>query len=305
MTQNSMTALVSAFARAYHNEQYPVRVFTDPIARQLFSDEEYQQIAAQMTAGIGFFQPGFSGPPAAALRWVVDQQLSPSPLGRSAFGEKALEKAVSHGTRQYLILGAGYDTFAYRQPAWAQPLQIFELDHPATAQDKSRRLAAAGIPLPPNVHFLKVDFTQSQWAAVLHQHPRYRKDQVSFCSLLGVAYYLSPPTFTAMVASLSTLMPLGSTLVLDYPDENSYTSQGGERAQKQALLAAAAQEKMLASYAPDQMAAILASQGFTLSEQLTPAEITSCIFGPYNQAQPEHPLTAFDHVNYCLAVKRK
>ena len=116
MEQTSMTALISAFARAFHSQNNETAVFHDDVARQLFTDEEYQRISDTMSAGVGFFNPAFKGNSDQALRWIVDNQLSPVPLGRAAFAENSLERAVQIGAGKYLILGAGYDTFAYRQP---------------------------------------------------------------------------------------------------------------------------------------------------------------------------------------------
>lgn len=110
----SMTALVSAFSRAYHFKNNAVRIFEDSIAGKLLSQAEYQQIADHMSRGISFFDPSFSGSKEEALKWITDQYLSPSPLGRAAFAETALKNAVRIGAKQYLIFGAGYDSFGYR-----------------------------------------------------------------------------------------------------------------------------------------------------------------------------------------------
>lgn len=71
-------------------------------------------------------------------------------LIRSRYAEDCLSEAVARGLGQYLVLGAGLDTFSYRQPAWAQAINIFELDHPATQRFKRERLAKSGIQLPKN-----------------------------------------------------------------------------------------------------------------------------------------------------------
>ncbi|MGL4819185.1 MAG: class I SAM-dependent methyltransferase, partial [Bacilli bacterium] len=124
----SMTALISVFARAYHSEKNQTKIFDDCVARKLLSDKEFNEISLNMKNGIRFFNPRFEGDEEAALHWIVNHQLSPSPLGRSAFAEGALQTAARMGCKQYLIFGAGYDTFAYRQPDWSNTLQIFELD---------------------------------------------------------------------------------------------------------------------------------------------------------------------------------
>ncbi len=72
---------------------------------------------------------------------------------RSRFAEDCLRSAVSGGIRQYVILGAGLDTFAYRQPNWARNLAIFEVDHPPSQEYKRERLAARGIQIPANLRF--------------------------------------------------------------------------------------------------------------------------------------------------------
>lgn len=304
MEQKSMTALVSAFSRAYHAENNKVKIFDDSIARLLLTDEEYSQISKSMADGIGFFNPSFKGSQDDALRWVVDNQLSPPPLGRAAFAEKALQTAVSIGTRQYLIFGAGYDTFAYRQPSWSDRIQIFEIDYPATANDKRMRLEEAKIAIPYNVHFIVADFTKEQWKTALTQNTTFDDNQISFCSILGVVYYLSRETFEELICVLSSILSKGGSIIFDYPDENSYTEKAGERAKKQALLAEAANEKMLASYSYENMEKILSSYGLLIYEHLTPMEMTQQYFKAYNNANPSYSMTAFDNVNYCLAVKR-
>src|ERR1700751_2824529 len=79
-------------------------------------------------------------------------------LIRSRYTEDCLAEGVARGLQQYLILGAGLDTFAYRQPAWAQAVGIFELDYPSTQSFKRGRLVQAGITTPNNVKFVPIDF---------------------------------------------------------------------------------------------------------------------------------------------------
>ena len=215
MEQKSLTALISAFSRAYHALNNEVTIFNDSLARDLLTDEEFNQIAKNMSDGIGFFNPSFVGEPEQALRWVVDNQLSPSPLGRAAFAEKSLEWAVRTGTEQYLIWGAGYDTFAYRQPLWAKALQIFEVDHPATARDKQERLKSAGIVIPDNVHYIEADFTKGTWKKEMQNHNSFNSDKISYCSILGVAYYLSKESFESVISSISSIVAKGSPIIFD------------------------------------------------------------------------------------------
>lgn len=305
MAEISMTAKISAFARAYHARHYDVKIFDDPLAAALLSEEEYGQVAAHMTAGLPFFNPSFTGTPEEGLRWIVDNQLSPSPLGRAAFAERALQTAVRVGAAQYLILGAGYDTFAWRQPDWADALQIFELDRPETGADKRQRLAAAGLEQPGNLTFVEADFAQPGWTDALRQCPAFSDRKITFCSLLGLVYYLTRRDFEGLVDALGALLPAGSALAFDYPDGDSGGEQAGEQDRKQRQLAGGAREDMRTGYAYAELEALLAARGFLIYEHLTPEEITAQYFAAFNRAHPDHPMRALDNVNYCLAVKRE
>lgn len=304
MKQKSMTALVSAFSRAYHAEQNTEKIFDDYLAKKILTQEEYQEIASNMTKGIGFFHPTFIGTEEEALRWVVDQQLSPSPLGRAAFEEKALGNAVRMGAKQYLNFAAGYDTFAYRQPGWASKIQIYELDHPVTSMDKQKRIPFVIAENPANVHYVPVDFREKNWSDNLMANPKFDCQIISFCSLLGISYYLSKQTFAETICKISKIVPKGSSVVFDYPDESTFTEHAAERTKKQVLMTKSTSEEMLASYSYAELEQILSENGFLIYEHLTPEQITEQYFKKYNQVNPMHPMTAFDHVNYCLAVRR-
>lgn len=87
---DNMTALVSAFVRAYHYKNNHIHVFADPLAEKMLTDEEYTAISENMAQGISYFAPNFQGPREDALRFIVDHQLAPSVLARSAFCERAI-----------------------------------------------------------------------------------------------------------------------------------------------------------------------------------------------------------------------
>ena len=305
MNTSSMTALISAFSRAYHSRNNSVKIFDDSMAERFLTEEEYKQISFNMAKGISFFNPGFEGNEEDALRWIVDNQLSPSPLGRAAYTERMLENAVFLGVKQYLIFAAGFDSFAYRQPLFAAGLQIFEIDHPLTSQEKQKR-AEAFLEKPlENLHYIQVDLTKDDWPEKLEESTAFDKHKTSFCSLLGISYYVTKTDFEHLIRAISDLVPDGSSIAFDYPDELSYTAQAGERAKKQAAMAGAAGEEMKAGYSYAELEQILARYGFLIYEHLEPNEITEQYFKQYNQANPEHKITAFDNVNYCLGVKKQ
>ena len=301
MNDNNLTARLSAFARAFHYANHLAPVFADCIAPLLFSAEEYAAIASYLSEGISFFDPNFQGTAAQALRHVVDTQLAPSPLGRSAFCEQALALSAQLGVSQYLLLGAGLDTFSLRQPAWAQALQIFELDQPALFSEKRQRLASAELSLPDNVQQLETDLASPDWAAALYANPAFSDQKRSFVSALGLSYYLSAPAFGSLLQQLSRLCPPGSSLVFDYPVQEK---QSTAQTLRQQQLAVAAGEPMCAAYTESALTQLLAGHGFLVYEHLTPAQIDQRFFHACCAAQPEYPIRAFPGVCYVLAVRK-
>jgi methyltransferase (TIGR00027 family) len=100
-----------------------------------------------------------------------------------------LAESSIKGVRQYVILGAGLDTFACRQPSWANSFRIIEVDHPATQEWKRGRLAASNIPLPENLSLIPIDFEKISLAEGLSR-AGLDFSAPAFFSMLGVSQYL-------------------------------------------------------------------------------------------------------------------
>ena len=163
----SITALMSAFGRAFHaeNEEHPV--FADHLAKNLMTEEEYAAVQGYILGGARFFEPEIvpaEQTPKELLRKLINTHIAPSPLCRATYTEKALKTAVLTGTKQYVILGAGMDTFAFREPEFLAKYRVFEVDHPLTQADKRERIARAGWTVPDNLAFVPVDFTKDSLA---------------------------------------------------------------------------------------------------------------------------------------------
>ena len=289
-----MTARVSAFARAWHARNRDC-VYFDPLAEALLGERDMGEIARNMAQGVGFFCPGFQGTPEEGLRWIVEHQLAPSPLGRAAFAESALEQS---GARQYLILAAGLDSFGLRQPDRARQIEVFELDLPGPSRDKRSRIAAAGLVAPESLHFLEGDLADVAWMDALRTHPAFDPGKISFCSLLGIVYYLKPENFRALLRQLAKVLPAGSRVAMDYPARDA-----SAQFDRQFALARGAGEAMQAAYTRQEMEKLLQGAGFRVVRDLNPNEITGAYFDPYNKRNPDHPIFAAENVNYCLAEK--
>jgi methyltransferase (TIGR00027 family) len=131
---------------------------------------------------------------------------------RSRFAEDELAIAVANGVRQYVVLGAGFDTFAYRNPF--PELRVFEVDHPDTQAVKRQRLADAGIEIPTSLTFVSIDFTTTALADALRA-AGFDESQPAFFSWLGVVPYLERPAIEATFGYIASL-PKGSAVAFDY-----------------------------------------------------------------------------------------
>lgn len=113
----SITSLVSAFGRAYHSEFDNPKIFDDYVAKEFISQKERNEIEMNMVQGIHFSIQTlrqFQDNPQEILKWITQVQLSPTPLARAAYCERVLLHEVALGAKQYVILGAGLDTFSFR-----------------------------------------------------------------------------------------------------------------------------------------------------------------------------------------------
>ena len=181
---------------------------------------------------------------------------------RSRFAEDRLAAAVGRGVTQYVILGAGFDTFAVRQPAWARNLRILEVDHAGTQQLKRAHLAAAGLAVPPNAGFATIDFErESLRDGLLRQG--ISPTQRTFFSWLGVTMYLREDAIEAVLRSVAEF-PAGSEIVLTFASASNTPQGVAERA-------AEAGEPWLSFFEPEEVEEKLRGAGFTSVELLTPS----------------------------------
>lgn len=300
--ESSMTSLISAFGRAYHNRFDDPKIFDDYKAEAFISDEEFQQISKHMIQGISFFNQDiahqYQNNPAEILKWVTQVQLSPTPLARAAYCENVLLHEISLGIKQYIILGAGLDTFSLRHTELADTLEIFEIDSPATQQLKQDRLQDCKDEQPGNVRYIPMDFTKNFSAS--HLADAGVKAEKSFASLLGVSYYLTKEELTDLLKQIFFNLPEGSSIVFDYADENLFTKKGlSNRVENMVKMAEASGEPMKSCYTYEEMEKLLDQAGLLIYEHLSPAEINNLYF-----KKREDYLTAFETIHFVHAVKK-
>jgi len=254
----SRTAERVAVRRAAHQLLDSPRVYDDPLALAILGDAQAAAVRADPQRSEG-------GPVAPLLRAFL--------AVRSRIAEDTLARAVAAGVRQYVILGAGLDTFAYRNPYAS--LRVFEVDYPATQAWKRERLAEARITVPDNVTYVGVDFATEPLPAAL-EAAGVRANEPSFFSWLGVTPYLEAENVLATLAALAPFAMNGGGVVFDY---NTPAASLGpaQRAAFAALSArvAAAGEPFRGFFEPRALMETLRTMGFREVRDAGPDELNA------------------------------
>ena len=258
----SDTAIFAALQRAAHQIlDDPPRILEDPVAVGLSPGSTQEAILNA----------------AEELRRPTMKVLRSTIVFRSRFAEDTLRDAVEAGVRQFVLLGAGFDTFAYRQPAWSNALRIFEVDHPASQAFKKRRLAAMGIVPSANVTFCPLDFENVSIKAGLRA-ASFDYSQPAFLSWLGVTQYL---TRDAVLDTLGFVRGLaaGSQIVFEVHLPESEMPESERTVARFAAEASAARgEPWLTHFLPEEMRGLLAGLGYQSCFHLTQDEAQARYF---------------------------
>jgi methyltransferase (TIGR00027 family) len=255
----STTAQRVAVHRAAHQLLDDPKVFDDPVAIRIIGKES----ALSLQDDPRQFETTRLSPYLRAFM-----------AARSRYAEDELAIGVRNGVSQYVVLGAGLDTFAYRNP---HPVQVFEVDHPATQGWKRARLEETGITLPDDLTFAPVDF-ETQTLEEGLRSAGYDPGKCTFFSWLGVTEYLTAEAVKATLRFIASA-PVGSGIVFDYmispllltPAQRSVFDALAQRV-------ASAGEPWQAFFDPESLIRDLQVMGFGHVEDKGPEEINAKYF---------------------------
>jgi methyltransferase (TIGR00027 family) len=196
---------------------------------------------------------------------------------RSRYAEDQLARAIASGTAQYVILGAGLDTFSYRNPYSNCGLQIFEVDHPDTQAWKCQRLALTTIPVSSLVTFVPIDFEQQELDVEL-ERAGFRLEEPAFFSWLGVTLYLANTVVMDTFKLIHSFCP-ANAVAFDYALPRQ-TLSAGEKVGSDALSkrVARAGEPFRSAFKPEALANDLKQIGFRRVESPTTDHINALYF---------------------------
>jgi methyltransferase (TIGR00027 family) len=244
--QPSGSALTAAAARAAHLivDGEP-RIFADPLAAVLLGDRAEELI--------GYHRLHGTHPVLVGARVQV--------TCRSRYAEDVLARASGGGVSQYVILGAGLDSFAYRGGLLAGRVRVFEVDHPASQEVKRAALAAAGIEVPDSVRYVPADLARDPLGGCLDA-AGFDASLPAVVSWLGVTMYLSAEAVAETMTAVARLAP-GTELIADYLLPEGERDEAGALFGTLVARASAEQgEPWRSFFTPDQMAGLAGRAGF-------------------------------------------
>ena len=238
------TAVRTALWRALHVEvDSPPHVLEDVIGLQLVAPDAAWRERPDMDP---VFTSGFRA----------------SIVGRARFVEDLVGERAAEGVDQYVILGAGLDTFAERQSNLGADLLVFEVDQPGTQAWKRRRLEELGFAIPERLRLVPIDFEsgESWWDGLLGAG--FQPDRPAVVASTGVSMYLTKEATAATLRQLATLAP-GSTVAMTFflPGElvDEADRPGLEMSSRGAR---AAGTPFISFYAPEELLDIVRQAGF-------------------------------------------
>jgi methyltransferase (TIGR00027 family) len=259
----SRTAIFAAICRAAHQvcDDDP-KILHDPIALKCIDDAAQTALRTR--------DPRLMAMVTAAQRAHF--------CLRSRIAEDCLQRAVARGVDQYVVLGAGLDLFAYRQPDWARTVKIVEVDHPRTQEFKIELIKAKALGPSENVIYLPVDFASENVIGRLTQ-ASINVARPIFVSWLGVTQYLAPDAVSNVLRALAS-WPGGCGLLVTYmlADWSDFEPQTIERYNRQRDRAASFGEPWISGYSEATMTASLRSAGFAFQESFAVSDIQSLYF---------------------------
>ena len=205
------------------------------------------------------------------------KRLRASVVARSRFVEDLIISQSKQGISQYVILGAGLDTFAQRRPDIASKIRIFEIDRPDTIAWKEQRLTEFGFGVPEYLHFVPVDFeTSSWWEQLLKSGFDNNKPAVVACT--GVSLYLSTEAVTSMLNQIATLVS-GSKLAMTFYLHKELLDEEDKPMQEIAEEGARASgTPMLSFFVPNEILTLAIKAGFKDAETISTKDLEQYYF---------------------------
>lgn len=262
----SRTALATSLIRAHHTRTVAQPIFTDPWGDDLVTDEyklEFLRWYRQDNKDL----PLMSDEQALAA-YVARIPSYASVVLRARYTEDVLAQHLQSGLRQYVLVGAGLDSYALRRPAAPADLVVFEIDHPGTQRFKREQVSLRAQASESHAKYIAADLSRETLNDALARSD-YCFDRPAFFSWLGVSVYLTRDANLQMLRSFASIATPGSALVFTYTDQALIDNPGLDpRFERMGRNAASMGEPFLSGFDPAELPALFGSVGLELREDL-------------------------------------
>jgi methyltransferase (TIGR00027 family) len=270
----SQTSMATSLMRAMHTRLSPQPMFNDMWGDKLVpvSAIDFIHKKAMENLPREALEAASAGGMSPVDLWLHSKPFYAGVITRSRFTEDALHAAIKRGVRQYVVIGAGFDSYCLRRPHAAPDLVVFEIDHPATQLLKLQRIADCGAKVQEPVQFTAADLAKEGLADVLLRSG-FRATEPAFFSWLGVTMYLSREDNLKLLRSIGQCAAPGSEVAFSYIDQAVFrgNTQTGPFADMQRSVTAVG-EPLLSGFDPAELAKDLRSVGLSLEEDLDDAQ---------------------------------
>ena len=304
--QESITAKLCSFARAFHSNFGANKIFDDYLAFDLMGKKQYEEMGQ-------LIENGFDVTKISSKKWfcakniraALYEYILPIPLSRINFAQKELagfakkyNSANSAGKQiQYVICGAGMDSFAFRNTN--ENIHVFEIDHPDTQEYKKKRIQELEWMIPRNLTFVPVDFTKDSLKEKLLQNG-FNPNLPTFTAILGVSYYLTLKDFEKTLKIVSELTNDESRIIFDFPDQTTLAPKAAVRVKELARITARLGEPMVKGFSKHEIKGALRRHSLKIETYERPEDIQKNYF-----SEREDNLKAFENVHFVAAAKKK
>lgn len=269
----SMTAMGTALIRAAHGRLDP-----NPLIEDSWGDRLVPQAVRAAYRDLAMAKWDARARPHAGVapEQILDEYLGAartyaSVVLRARYTEDALQACIAGGVRQYVIIGAGFDSFALRAPPYADGVPVFEIDLPAVQNLKRQCILDCGIAVPQSLHFVAADLAREALDAALVR-TGFRSDRPAFFSWLGVTMFLTREANLATLEAVVRSAAPGSELVFTYLEEAAFRA-GSESFRGLQESVQASGEPLRSGFDPDRLAEELHALGLELIEDRSEEQI--------------------------------
>ncbi len=272
---SSTTAVLVATIRAVHLRFHATRIFEDDYALHMLPPFWHAVASYRL------------------MKWLVSdvilgvyRPVYPAVVLRARYTEDQLMEAMKEGVNQYVILGAGFDTFTLRHKDIADRLQVFEVDHAATQEVKRQRIMKANGSIPDNLTFVPVDFENDRLDEELSK-AGFDSQTPAFFSWLGVTYYLTQEAIRDTLERVAAMSAPGTRLVFDFKTaKHMMSAEWRTLAEKMEGFVARRGEPMLTDFTPQSLTDLLERYGYQEVEMMPPEEQQKRYLGDSSEIEP-------------------